>query len=196
MGPVIPARDVCAYRGKNVPAMEGGGNFGPYHPIRVRNLANGLDTIAVLDHGHQAVVGQHEELTALRFHDHGLARTANARIDHDHKYRSGREVRGRTKQKAGAVADRERIDLMREVDDAEVRRDPVHDALAERYRIIDDAEIGHENNSWRWLYRRLLRQRWADDHQQADQRPGKGACQFCCPIEHGPHSSKAPQRLL
>ena len=50
---------------------------------------------------------------------------------------------------------------MREIDNAEVGRDPVHDALAESHRIVNDAEIGHEDNGWRRLHGRLLRDKTA-----------------------------------
>jgi hypothetical protein len=48
---------------------------------------------------------------------------------------------------------------MREIDNAEVGRDAIHDALAESDRIIDDAEIGHEDHGWRRLDGRRLRQK-------------------------------------
>src|SRR5258706_495270 len=84
--------------------MEGGGNFGANHPIRVGDLTNAFDSIAVLDHRHQTVIGQHEELSALGFHDHSLARTADAGIHDRHKHRSSREIGRCAKQEASAVA--------------------------------------------------------------------------------------------
>src|SRR5208337_2326041 len=65
LGPVVAARDVSAYGREDIPAMESGGNFGADHPIRIGDLANAFDAVAVLDHGHQAVVGQHEKLPTL-----------------------------------------------------------------------------------------------------------------------------------
>ncbi len=54
---------------------------------------------------------------------------------------------------------------MREIDNAEVGRDAVHDALAERHRVVDDAEIGHEDDGRRRLHGRLLRQKGARDQK-------------------------------
>ena len=59
---------------------------------------------------------------------------------------------------------------MREIDNAEVGRDAVHDALAERDRIVHDAEIGHEDDGWRRFDGRLLRQERAGDEEVDEQR--------------------------
>jgi hypothetical protein len=55
---------------------------------------------------------------------------------------------------------------MREIDYAEVGGDAVHDALAEGHRIVDDAEIGHEDDGWRRFNGRLLRRKRARDEEQ------------------------------
>ena len=101
LSPVIAPGNVRADRRENIAAMEGGRNFGADHPIRVSDLANGLDAVAIFDHRHKAVVGEHEELAALRFHDHRFARTADGGIDHDDEYCSGRESKGWCRRGSG-----------------------------------------------------------------------------------------------
>ncbi len=54
---------------------------------------------------------------------------------------------------------------MREIDNAEVGRDAIHDALAEGHRIVRDAEIGHENDGWRRFDGVLLCQKRAGDEE-------------------------------
>src|SRR5207245_5673097 len=54
-------------------------------------------------------------------------------------------------QEKSTVSNRKSIDLMREIDNAEVGGDAVHYALAESHRIVKDAEIGHEDDGWRRL---------------------------------------------
>src|SRR5260370_7455810 len=98
--------------------MEGGGNFGSDHPIGVSDLANALDAVAVLDHRHQAVVGQDEKLPALGFHDHSLARTAYAWIHDSHKHCSGREVGRAAEHNASALPPRKALHLLRPIDTA------------------------------------------------------------------------------
>jgi hypothetical protein len=45
---------------------------------------------------------------------------------------------------------------MCEIDNPEVGGDAVHDAFAESHRIVEDAEIGHEDDGWRRLHGRRL----------------------------------------
>src|ERR1019366_1426919 len=165
LGPIVSAGDVSADGRENIAAMEGGGNFGADHPIGVGDLANAFDAIVVLDHGHQAVVGQHEELPALRFRDHSPARTADAGIDDRHEYCSGREVGRGAEEEASAVSNRKSIYLVGEIDNAEMGCDAIHDALAEGHRIVRDAEIGHEDYGWRRFDGRLLRHERARDEE-------------------------------
>jgi hypothetical protein len=166
LGPVVAAGEVSAYGGKDIAAMEGGGNFRPDHPVGIGNFANTFDAVAILDHGHQAVVGQNEELTALRFHNYGLARTAYGGIDDHYENGTSREVGCGAKQEARAVSNRKRIDLMREIDDAEIGRDTVHDAFAESDGIVDHSEIGHEDYRGRGRGRGL-RENWSGDQKHS-----------------------------
>ena len=152
---------MCAHGRKNISAVEGGGNSCADHPTGVGDLANVFDAVAVLDQCHQAVIGQHEELTTLRFHHHRLARTANAGIDDCHEYCSGREVGRGAEQKHSAISNRKCIDLVSEIDNAEIGRDPVHDSFTQRHGIVDDSKIRHEYNGGRRVNRGLLREKSA-----------------------------------
>ena len=149
LGPIIAAGEVGAYGRENIAAVEGGGDFGADHPVGVRNLADGFDAVAVFDHGHQAVVGENEELSALRFHNQWLARAADRGINDYHEDGAGGEVGSGSEEEAGAVADGKSVDLVGEIDDSKVGRDAVHDTFAEGDRVVDDAEIGHEDDGGR-----------------------------------------------
>jgi hypothetical protein len=53
---------------------------------------------------------------------------------------------------------------MREIDDAEIGRNAVHDTFAESDGVVDDAKIGHEDDGRRWG--RLLRRKRAGGQEQ------------------------------
>ena len=61
-------------------------------------------------------------------------------------------------------------DLMREIDNAKVGRDAIHDAFAESDGVVDDAEIGHEDDSWRRLHGGLLRRERAREVRRSVRR--------------------------
>src|ERR1700704_6638300 len=153
-----------SHRRKNIPSMKSGGNFGTDHPIRIRDLANAVDAVAVLDQRHEAVVGQHKQLSSLRFHHDRLARTSHPRIDHDYENGPRRKVGRGPKQKSGAILNRKWIDLMRQVDNPETWSDSIHHSLAQRHRVIEYSKIGHKNNRcWRrhgrWLRDKIARKK-------------------------------------
>ena len=144
--PVFAVGQVRADRRKNVAPMERGRQGGANHPVAVRDLMHGCNSIPVLDQRHQSIVGQHKILAALRLHYHRLARAANSRIDHHHEHRAFRKVGSRTVKEAGAVEYREWRDLVSQVHNAQFGRNGIHHALAQGHGIIYYAEVGHEHN--------------------------------------------------
>ena len=69
---------------------------------------------------------------------------------------SGRFLTERIVQEARAIGNGKRVDLMREINNAQVRRDPVHHSFAQSYRVIHHSEVGHENHGGRGFYNRRL----------------------------------------
>jgi hypothetical protein len=72
-GPVVTLGKMGCGRGKNVAAMEGGGNLVADHPGGVGNLARGFDAVAIGDRSDQPIVGEDKKLAFLRFHHHRFA---------------------------------------------------------------------------------------------------------------------------
>jgi len=132
-----------------------------------------LNPIAILDQRHQSVVGQNEILATLRFHHHRLACASDPRVDDCHKHRARREIGTCTIEEAGAIEYGERRDLMREIHDAQLGRNRVHHAFAERYGIVHHAEIGHEDDGRRGWRHALCADRQIGDAKQQDESEQK-----------------------
>ncbi len=105
-----------------------------------------FDAVALLDQCEQAVIGQHEILSAFRFGYDRFARAANRRVDDHHEDRARGIVRRGAIEKTRAIENGERRDLVREVDDAHFRHDRIHHAAADGDRIVYDSEVGHEDD--------------------------------------------------
>ena len=131
-------------RGKNVASVEGGGERGADHPCRIGDLAGGDDAVAVLDESKQAIVGQHEELADAGLGDDRLASAADAGVDHNDEDRVFGEIGGGAGEKARALLDVERCNLLGDVDDADARRHAFHDRFADADGVVLDVEVGHE----------------------------------------------------
>ena len=131
---------------------------------------HGLDAVALLHQREQAIIGQHEILSAFRFGDDRFAGAAHRRIDDDHEDR-GRGIvwRGAIK-KTRAIENGERRHLVREVDNAHLRHDRIHHAPADGDGIVHHAEVGHEDDGLRIFFGLPGSQRGRDQHQHQQQK--------------------------
>ena len=122
----------------------------------------------------QAVIGQHEILSAFRLGDDRFARAAHRGVDDDHEDRARGIVRRGAIKKARAIEDGKRRHMMREVDDAHFRHDRIHDAAADGNGVVYYAEVAHEDDGL-WIFRGLRRsQRGSDENQQhRNHEPGQ-----------------------
>ena len=125
-----------------------------------------FDAVALLDQREQAVIGEHEILSAFRFCHDCFARAAYRRIDDDDEDRTRRIVRRCAIKKTRAIGNGEWCDLMGEVDDAHFRHDRIHDAAADGDGVVDYSEVGHEHDGLRIVCGLCVRQGGRDEHQQ------------------------------
>ncbi len=190
LGPVVAAGEMRAHRRENIAAVKGGRDFRADHPVGIFDVADTFDTVAIGHHGDQAVIGKHKELASLGPDDDCLARAAHSRIDDADENGSSGKIRRGSKEKAGAVGDGKGGDLMGQVDDAQIGRDAVHDAFAKSDRVVDDTEIGHEDESRRRRGpRRRLR---ADRNGEQNEDQDSGQRGLANGVECVRHEKRAP----
>ncbi len=147
--PGLAARQVGGDRGEDVAAVEGRGAAAGAHPAGVGDLTRAVEAVALGDERDEAVVGDDEELPALRARNQWLSRAAHARIDDADEDRVGRIVGRRVGQEARSVGHGERGHLVRQVDHADGRIDLQHDALADGDGIVARAEVRQEDDGRR-----------------------------------------------
>jgi hypothetical protein len=127
------------------------------HPRRIGNLPHALDAITIFDRRQQAVIRHDEVLPAFRLRDDRVALRAHARVDDADEDGVGGVVERRARQEARAIRDRIRPDLVREIDDARIRRDAQHHAFADGDGVVECAEIRHEHDGRHGLGSRRFR---------------------------------------
>ena len=84
--------------------MKCGRNFVADHPRCVSDFANACYTVAIRHGRDEAVIGKHEILPFIRFHDHGFSGCAHRGINDDKKNRAGWIVRRHTGQNCAPSA--------------------------------------------------------------------------------------------
>src|SRR5712691_2743388 len=147
--PVPSSSEMRRRRRKNVAAVEGGGNRRREHPGSVGDFAGGVEAVAIEDRGDESVVGENEELALFRLDDDGLARGADAGVNHREKYCAGGIVRRNAAKKTRAFFDGKRRDLVGDVHDARAGGDADDDRFADGHGIVGGPEVGHEDDGGR-----------------------------------------------
>src|SRR5262249_3225127 len=85
----------------------------------------------------------HEERAVPVAHDHRPARAADARVD-DGKMNALRHVGKRVPQDQRSLEDGLRRDAVRDVDDLDLRRDPLDHAVARAHQAVRATEVAEE----------------------------------------------------
>ena len=139
-------REMRSHGRKNVAAVEGGRDGRLDHPVLVGDFAGGIEAVALDDRGDEPVVGENKKLAFVGLYDDGFARRADAGIYDRGEDGARRIVRRDAGEKARAVFNGVRGDLMGDVHDAGVRSDIEHDRFANGHGVIGGAEVGHEDD--------------------------------------------------
>jgi len=151
----------CRVRGKSTDKAV------PIIQSRFVILAHRFDPVAVLASVINPLSGRTKYWPRFVFTTTALLVLPTPGVDDRHKHRARREIGTCAIEEAGAIEYGERRDLMGEIHDAQLGRNRVHHAFAERYGIVHHAEIGHEDDGRRGWRHALSADRQIGDAKTA-----------------------------
>ena len=142
---VEPPREVCRRRREDIAAVEGRGHR-LERVLPVRDLVRRLDAAELLGRRHeQAVVRPHIQ-PPVRPADGDLSAIAADSWVDDREVHALGQVRQRVREHERALEDALRLDPVRDVDDLDLGRDPLHHAVAGSDEVVLEPEVGQERD--------------------------------------------------
>ena len=140
-----PVREVRRGRREDVSPVERRRD-GLERVLAVRDLVRGLDPAELLrSRDEQPVVGPDVETAVAAPEGDRPALASHARID-DREMDAFGEVRERVREHDRPLQHPVRLDPVRDVDDLDLRRDPLHHAVAGAHEVVLEPEVGQERD--------------------------------------------------